>query len=162
MSTQPQLRWHDPLWQKQAHDWIQSEAEKNSIQITGEIEQPHAYPWSTVMRVTTNEGTIFFKATAPETVYESALTQKLAGWYPDCMPELIVVDSARGWMLMRDGGEQLRASIRPKQDITPWRRVISRYAEVQIGLAEHLSEILALGIPDHRLEVLPPLYAQLL
>jgi hypothetical protein len=162
MSTQPQLRWHDPLWQKQAHDWIQSEAEKNSIEITGEIEQPHAYPWSTVMRVTTNEGTIFFKATAPETVYESALTQKLAGSYPDCMPELIVVDSARGWMLMRDGGEQLRASIRPEQDIQPWNPIITRYAEIQIGLAEHVSEILALGIPDHRPVSLPALYKQLL
>ena len=162
MTDQPQLRWHDPVWQKQAHDWIRSEAERNGIQITGEIQQPHAYPWSTVMRVPTRNGTIFFKATALETVFEMALTQKMAGWYPDCMPELIAVDRERGWMLMRDGGEQLRASIRPTQDIMPWEPVITRYAEVQIGLAEHASEILALGIPDHRLAILPALYTQLL
>jgi aminoglycoside/choline kinase family phosphotransferase len=111
------------------------------------------------MRVLSNEGTLFFKATAAETVYESALTQKLAGWYPDSMPELIAVDMTRGWMLMRDGGEQLRASIRPTQDIQPWEPVITRYAELQIGLAEHVSEVLALGIPDHRLATLPRLFS---
>jgi len=162
MTTQPQLRWRNPDWQRQAHDWIRTEAKRNSIQLKGDIEQPHAYAWSTVMRVLSNEGALFFKATAPETVYESALTQMLATWFPDCMPELIAMDTARGWMLMRDGGEQLRASIRPTQDIAPWEPVITRYAELQIGLAEHTSEILSLGIPDRRLAALPALYTQLL
>ena len=159
---QPQLPWHDPAWQKQAQAWIQAEAQKNSIEITGEIEQPHIYPWSTVLRVLSNKGTLFFKATAAETVYESALTQKLAEWVPDCMPELIAVDTARGWMLMRDGGEQLRASIRPTQDIKPWEPVITRYAELQVGLADHVSELAALGIPDRRPAGLSAQYEKLL
>jgi len=162
MSNQSQLRWHDSDWQKQAHEWIRTQANRNSIHITGEIEQNHAYAWSTVMRAPSNEGTIFFKATAPETIYEIALTQKLAAWFPDDMPELIAVDTAQGWMLMRDGGEQLRASIRPTQNIKPWEPVITRYAELQIGLAEHVDEILALGIPDHRPASLPALYEKLL
>ena len=162
MSDQSQLRWHDPAWQKQAHDWIRAEANRNSIQLTGEIEQNHAYAWSTVMRVPSNEGTLFFKATAGETVYEITLTKRMAGWFPDCMPELVAVDTTRGWMLMRDGGEQLRASIRPTQDVRPWAPVITKYAELQIGLAEHVDEILALGIPDHRPAALPALYSQLL
>ena len=162
MTTQTPLRWHDPAWQKQAHDWIRAEAKQNSLEIIGEIEQNHAYAWSTVMRVPTSAGTIFFKAIAPEAIYESTLTQKLAAWYPDCMPQLIATDASHGWMLMRDGGEQLRASIRPAQDIKPWEPVITRYAEIQIGLAEHVDEILALGIPDRRPAALPTLYAQLL
>ena len=162
MSNQSQLLWQDPDWLKQAHEWIHAEAKRQSIQITGEIEQPHMYAWSTVLRAMTDMGMIFFKATASETIYEIVLTQKLSEWYPDCMPELIAVDTARGWMLMRDGGEQLRASIRPTQDIAPWSPVISRYAEVQVGLAEHLPELLALGLPDHRLITLPALYTQLL
>ncbi len=162
MSTEPQLLWHNPAWQKEAHEWIRSEAKHNSIQLSGAIEQNHAYAWSTVMRIPTKAGTLFFKATAAETVYESALTKMLAGWYPDAMPELLAVDTVRGWMLMRDGGEQLRASIRPTQDIAPWSPVITRYAELQIALAEHIADILALGIPDHRPAALPALYTQLL
>ena len=162
MADQPQLIWHNPDWQKQAHDWIREKAGQNSIQLTGDIEQNHAYAWSTVMRVPTSEGALFFKATAGETIHEIALTERLAGWFPDCMPELVALDTTHGWMLMRDGGEQLRASIRPTQDIKPWKPVITRYAELQIGLVEHLSQILSLRIPDYRLATLPALYSKLL
>ncbi|MFN8460146.1 MAG: hypothetical protein U0X93_00010 [Anaerolineales bacterium] len=159
MST---LIWHDLEWQQQAHAWIRSETARNQLQLVGEIEQPHAVHWSTVMRVTTNEGPIYFKATAGETIYEIALTQLLANFQPNVVPELIAVDTARGWMLMRDGGEQLRASIRPTQDVKQWEPVIIEYAKLQMGLAEHVDAILALGVPDHRLAALPALYSQLL
>ena len=162
MAEKPNLLWNNPVWRAQAHEWIRSETERHSMMTTGEIEQPHAYAWSTVMRVPTNAGTLFFKATAGETIYEIALTQRMAGWFPDSLPELVAADAGRGWMLMRDGGEQLRASIRPTKTIQPWQPVIAKYAELQIGLAEHVDEILALGIPDHRLAVLPALYSQLL
>jgi hypothetical protein len=162
MVEQLQLDWQDPAWQKQAHAWIRAEAKRSLIQLTGEIEQPHVYAWSTVLRVQSDAGLLFFKATAPETLYESALTQKLAGWYPDCMPELLAVDARRGWMLMRDGGQPLRAFIRPTRDLSPWDPVIMRYSELQIGLTGHIAEILSLGIPDHRLALLPSLYSQLL
>ena len=162
MAEQKQLIWHDPDWRRQVTHWIQAEADRRSIHITGEIEQPHAYAWSTVLHVPTDQGKLFFKATAPETIYEAALTQSLARWFPDCMPEFVAVDAGRGWMLMRDGGEQLRASIRPSKDIAPWKPVIRRYAEVQIGLAEHITELLSLRLPDHRLVVLPGLFHDLL
>jgi len=147
---------------KQAHDWIHAETRRQSIRITGDIEQPHLYPWSTVLIVPTDVGKLFFKATAPETIYEAALTKRLAEWIPESMPELVAVDPVRGWILMRDGGDQLRQSIRPAKDIKPWEPVISRYAEVQIKLISHVPEILALGIPDHRLAALPSLYSDLL
>ena len=162
MSNQSQLPWHNPARRNQARDWIHKEAERHSIRITGEIEQPHAYAWSTVLHIPTDQGKLFFKATAPETIYEAALTQSLARWFPDCMPEFVSVEARRGWMLMRDGGEQLRLSIRPAKDIAPWKPVIKRYAEVQIGLAQHLTEVLSLRVPDHRLSVLPRLFTELL
>ena len=162
MTDQPQLRWHDPEWQAQAHAWIHEQVREHGLQVTGAIEQNHAYAWSTVMRVPTDQGRLFFKATAGETLHEIALTERLAHWFPDRLPELVAVDTARGWMLMRDGGEQLRASIRPVKDVRPWEPVIVKYAGLQIGLAEHMDEVLALGIPDRRPAALPALYAQLL
>jgi hypothetical protein len=147
---------------KEAHAWIHAEDARQSIRIAGQIEQPHLYPWSTVLVAPTEKGRLFFKATAPETIYEAVLTQKLAGWIPDCMPELVGVDPVRGWMLMHDGGEQLRQFIRPAKDVKPWAPIIPRYAEVQIKLVDHVPEILTLGIPDHRLAILPTLYSELL
>jgi hypothetical protein len=160
--TQTQLPWENPEWLDQAGDWIRAETARRDIQITGEIEQPHTYPWSSVLQVPTNEGRLFFKATAPDTIYEMALTQRLAGWYPERLPELVSVDVNKGWMLMRDGGEPLRASIRAMQDVRPWTPVIALYAELQIGVISHIPELLTLGVPDWRLARLPGLYAELL
>ncbi len=160
--TESKLQWEDAAWLKEAYEWIQAQAVKHNIQITGEIEQPHIYPWSTVLRVPTDQGTLFFKATAAETVHETALTQKLAEYYPTYLPKIIGAETSRGWMLMRDGGEALRASIRPSKDIKPWTPVIKLFSEVQLGCVEHVPELLALGIPDWRLVNLPKLYAKLL
>ncbi len=162
MTDESQLLWHDPEWTKQAHAWIRSETERNSIQIVGEIEQNHAYAWSTVMRVPTDKGTLFFKATAGETVFEVPLTEMLAGRFPDCMPELVATDAERGWMLMRDGGEQLRKSVRATKNAMLWEPIIGEYAKLQVSLAEHMDVLLSLGVPDYRLAVLPLLYEQLL
>ena len=156
------LPWHDPDWMKQAHEWIHAETGRQSIQVTGDIEQPHLYPWSTVLHVPTNEGKLFFKATAPETMFEVPLTRRLAEWFPDRMPELAAVDLERGWMLMRDGGLQLRQSIRPTQDIHPWKPVIRLFSGLQMGAAQHMDELLTAGVPDYRLALLPELYRQLL
>jgi hypothetical protein len=160
--SETRLKWEDGIWLKRVHEWIRAETSKQSMEITSPIEQPHIYPWSTVLRVPTNEGNLFFKATAAETIYESALTQKLTELYPKAMPELIATDTTRGWMLMRDGGQVLRASIRPTKDIQPWKPVIKLFSEVQAGCVEHVSELLALGIPDWRLTHLPKLYSELL
>ena len=160
--SESKLHWEDPDWLKQTSDWLHNETSRQHIQITGSIEQPHIYPWSTVLRIPTDQGILFFKATAAETIYEAALTQTVAAWYPHCMPEFVAVEKNRGWMLMRDGGEPLRASIRPTIDVTPWTPIISLFSELQIGLAEHVPELLALGIPDWRLIHLPKLYAELL
>jgi len=162
MSNQSQLLWQDLEWRKEVREWIHTQAQHHSILITGEIEQAHMYAWSTVLHIPTDQGKLFFKATAHETLHEAALTQSLALWFPDCMPEFLAIDARRGWMLMRNGGEPLRASIRPKKDLTPWKPVIKRYAEVQVSLAEHTTELLSLRLPDHRLGVLPRLFTELL
>ena len=162
MPNQHQVPWHDPGWMKQAQAWIRSETARQEIEITGGIEQPHLYPWSTVLHVPTRQGKLFFKATAPETIYETPLTKMLADWYPDCMPELVAVDPGRGWMLMRDGGEQLRHSIRPTGNISAWDPVISLYGQVQAGAASRVDEMLAARVPDYRLARVPSLYRELL
>lgn len=157
-----QLLWQDLEWRKEVREWIHAQAQQHGMLVIAEIEQPHMYAWSTVLHVPTDQGKLYFKATAPETIYEAALTQALARWFPDCMPEFVAVDAGRGWMLMRDSGDQLRASIRPNKDIAPWKPVIRRYAEVQIGLAQHVTEMLSLRVPDHRLSLLPSLFVRLL
>jgi hypothetical protein len=162
MANQSKLPWEEVAWLKQAHEWIQAETNREDIEITGAIKQTHIYPWSTVMRVPTEGGALFFKASAQDVAPEAALTQALARWYPNNIPELVSVDTGRGWMLMRDAGEPLRATIRSTGDLKPWERVIVLYSAIQRRLIEHIPELLAMGLPDWRLATLPARYTQLL
>lgn len=151
-----------PGWFEQASVWIHAELERQGIEVSGPIEQPHSRPWSTVLRVPSSEGAMYFKATSPVDPYEPVLLQSLARWRPHLVPELLSVDTRRGWLLMRDAGQMLRNTIRPTRDIRFWFTVLPIYAELQIEMAERVPELLRLGVPDRRLSVLPGLYEPLL
>src|SRR5262245_36254902 len=117
------LPWTRPGWFEQASAWIGAELGRQGLVASGSIEQPHVRPWSTVLRVPTSAGVLYFKATAPMLAHEPALTQALARWRPDCMPEVVAADLNLGWMLLRDSGESLRSHIQAEQDIGRWHAV---------------------------------------
>ncbi|HLE27727.1 MAG TPA: phosphotransferase [Anaerolineales bacterium] len=154
--------WTQPGWLEQASAWIHAELERQGIRVSGPIVQSHVRPWSTVLRAPTTEGDIYFKAAMPALAHEPGLTQALARWRPDCLPEVLAADPERGWMLMADFGATLRSHIQSAQDLWHWHRVLPRYAEMQIEMAGRLPELLALGALDRRLTTLPEQYERML
>jgi hypothetical protein len=151
------LLWTEPEWLAEASAWI-----RTRVDVTGEIEQPHVRWWSTVLRVPTADGDLFFKAVAPIHRFEAALTARLAELQPGRVTEVLDVDPKRGWFLMRDAGTRLRELLEAPADLHHWERVLPEYARLQLEVAPHANEFLALGTPDERLTVLPELFRELL
>ena len=150
------MRWLDPSWRREAEEWI-----RERVEVTESIEQPHVYPWSTVLQVPTAEGPLWFKATKPEVHgFEPRLTEILAETCPDRVTELVEIDDDRAWMLMRDGGTRLR-ELEPL-DLSWWERILPRYAELQIAVTPRADELLALGVPDMRPAGIPDAVEKLL
>ena len=56
---------------------------------------------------------------------------------------------------MRDGGERLRELVHSAGRPRRWEELLPEYAELQLALAPHVDELLAAGVPDERLAVLP-------
>lgn len=158
----PRLPWVQPDWHAGATSWIQARLAEHSLELTGEIEQPHVRWWSTVMRVPTDDGDLWFKANAAPHAFEAALLTVLERVRPGRVPELVAADTARDWLLMRDGGTRLRELIRSSADLHRWEALLPAYAELQLAVAPHVEELLAAGVPDHRLAVLPAQVAELL
>ena len=161
MANSP-LPWSQPGWLQSAVSWIEETVPLLGIQRTGSIEQPHIRPWSTVLQVPTREGFLFFKATAPMLGHEAALTQALARWRPDCMPEVLAVDLQRGWLLMRSSGVSLRSLIPRQGQLDRWQRCLTLYAEVQIEMIERRAQLLELKVLDRRLSLLPDQFERVL
>ena len=157
-----QLRWTQPEWRAEAMEWIEEQLGARGIVRTGAIEQPHVRPWSTVMRVPTEAGDLYFKAAAASQAHEVPLGVILWRLRPSDVVEVLAADIPRAWMLMRDGGRRLRDLIVAKADLGQWETVIDQYAHLQLGLASHAGEFIARGVPDRRLAALPSLYDDLL
>jgi phosphotransferase family enzyme len=160
--SNPILLWQQPDWQAEAKAWIQSVLDRNNLQLTGEIQQPHIRPWSTVMTVPTDAGILYFKASASIFAHETALTDYLARFRPEIFPELAAVDLKRHWMLMRDAGTPLRQFVRAEKSIARWKDVLPLYVELQKAMAERTAHLLALGVMDRRLARLPEMFENLI
>jgi len=154
--------WTDPLWLAEAHEWIREQVALFGAGSVGVIDQHHVRPWSTVMRVPTETGDVYFKANAPALRHEAALVTLLAARRPDCVPPLLGVDLERGWMLMADAGTRLREIVERERDLVCWLKILPLYAGLQVDLADQADELVAVGVPDLRLSTLPSKYEQLL
>jgi hypothetical protein len=138
--------------------WIEKSLARQGIKITGEIEET---PWSTVLRVPTNSGDVYFKAVGPAFAFEPSVTEALYRWRSDCVTPVYAVDAEHGWMLTADGRRTLRMAFNDGLDMEAWHEVLAHYAGLQIDLAGHVAELLAMGVRDRRLARLPDLYRDL-
>jgi Phosphotransferase enzyme family len=154
--------WTDRAWLAEAHEWIHANVTRLGAAPVGTIDQRHIYPWSTVMRVPTGRGDLYFKANTPDLSFEARLVTLLSERRPDCVPRLLAVDLDRGWMLMSDAGERLREIVERERDLSRWLEVLPLYAQVQLDLSGDVGEMLRLGVPDLRLRILPDRFEQLL
>jgi hypothetical protein len=114
----------------------------------GEIEQPHVQPWSTVLRVPTPDGPVWFKAVTEEGGYEPPLTEQLGGIRADLVPRLIATDLERRWMLMRDAGRRLRDV---GEGLDAWETILPAYAELQLAAVSSVERFFDSEVPDERL-----------
>jgi len=142
--------------------WIGAQLAAVDAHLAGPIEQIRHTPWSTVLRVPTDRGHLFFKASAPAVRHEVAIVAFLAQRRPEVVPAPLAVDLAQGWMLMADAGSSLRELVQAEHDVSRWLDVLPLYAQLQVDLAGAAAELPALGAPDMRLAVLPARYEALL
>lgn len=157
-----ELLWTDRDWLEQASRWLRMTLGRRGIVVTGEIEQARVRPWATALRVPTESGDVWFKASIPVLSQEAAVTQVLARHRPDCTPEILAADPERGWILIRDAGPPLEELLGSAAYADRWEEALALYAELQIDLAEHVDELLAAGAVDRRLRTLPSLYEAVL
>ena len=154
-------RWTAPEFVAEAHAWIEGRLAELGITRTGEIEQPHVFAWSTVMRAPTDRGDVWFKANTEELRHEAAIVDILTVRAPELVPPLLAHDPDTGWILMPDAGETLRKVIEREQSLDRWLDVLPRYAALQIEHADRVGDFLAAGVPDMRLATLPERYDRL-
>jgi len=154
-------RWRDPAWLSEAMEWVDQRLAETGRPRTGETDQVHVRPWGTAISVPTDQGPVWFKATTEELVHEAVVTHLLSQRVPDRVPPLIADDTDRGWMLMEDAGSRLREIIAEERDLSRWADVLDGAADIARAMEPDVERLVAAGVPDRRLAVLPDRYAEL-
>ena len=84
--------WTDPEWLAGAHAWVDEQTDALGLVRTGDAEQPHVRVWSTVLKVPTTGGPVWFKANHGPLQHEAALVTLLAERVPDRVEPLLAAD----------------------------------------------------------------------
>jgi hypothetical protein len=150
--------WARPGWHDTAMTWVAEHLARLGHTPTGLAEQVRVSIWSTVYRVPTDRGPLYFKAASPTFGFEPALTRTLAGLFPSFTPEVLAVDADRDWMLQADGGASRRDAILERKRWDEIEAYLPDFAALQIAAISHVDALLATGCPDRRLARLPALF----
>ena len=154
--------WRNPAWRARAIRWAERRLLERGVHLNGRPDQFHVRTWSTVIRLPTDRGAVFFKAVWPPLRFEAGLTAAIATWAPDDVGIPFAVHQRRGWMLLEDGGQRLRGILGKDRDVGHWHRILPHYAELQLATVPHVRQALKLGTPDRRAKALAKQYAALL
>ena len=123
--------------------WISAQ-----VEVTGEITEPRVRPWSTVLRVPTANGVVWFKSSRLGFDYEAALLELIRPLAPELVTEVIASRPDEGWLLMADAGELAH------ERAFDWSSALARYAELQRATVPLVDELLARGVFDLRIGTL--------
>ena len=145
--------WTSDAWREQAVAWIDRRLADAGVIRVGEVEQTRVRPWATLLRAPTTDGDVWMKAGGTATAFEAGLYELLAREAPDDVLVPLAVDAPRGWMLLPDGG--------PPTGELP-AAALAQYARLQLALAPHAGELVPLGVPDMRPEVMPDRFEEAL
>lgn len=160
--TQPleNVIWTRPEWVDRAHAWIDRSLDAAGITRSGPFEQFHVTLWSTLMRVPTDAGLLYFKACEPDT--EPRLTVALRAVQPENLPDVVAVELDEGWMLTRDAGQMLRERLKSPADLAMIEPALVQYANLQMAVVDRREQFFQMGALDRRLERLPGMFAEML
>lgn len=159
--------WAKPGWLTQAQTWIRQQLGQQGYRVDS-IQQVKTWGISCILRVTTDQGNVYFKvASAPKNLeplqaaplfcHEPLLVQALAERFPENLPRMLALEPTQHWMLMADFGEAAE-----DLSLEIWQTILQRYAQIQKSLVGQEAWLLKVGCLDRRLDVLADQFSALL
>lgn len=135
--------WSLPGWLARATAWMVEQMAAAGRPAVGPPRQHQLWNLSVVLRSSSEGGDVFFKCSAEVFRHEAGVTQALAERMPDRVPDVLAIDDAQGWMLMRDLG----APELGDQDESLWHEGVVAHAGIQRSWLGRTDELVDVGLP---------------
>jgi Ser/Thr protein kinase RdoA (MazF antagonist) len=118
------------------------------FRLTGGFRQLNASPTFSLIRLETEDGALWFKATGEPNAHELPVSLFLARVFPGHVPRIFGVHPAwNGWLMEEVPGSELGQT----GDCTSWERAAEQLADLQIESVGKGAELLDRGCKDLRI-----------
>lgn len=162
MPDVPWLSGDRDRWFAAVSDWLLEKSHGVGLGDVLSVRSVHERPWAAVLRVDGSERTAFFKAVGPHGWHEPPILRDLATRWPALGPDVLALDTSRGWIVMADHGRPMRDVLDPLEQTAIIERILPVYAQMQASTTALVGPWLDAGTPDRRVERLPELLERML
>lgn len=140
-----------PGWLRELFLWISEQIKPAGLHLTGNFRQLNAGPSFSLLRLETNSGAVWFKATGEPNSHELPVTVAIAKLLPRFVPPVLGVNRKwNGWLALEAAG----TSLDEIKDHVAWERVAKTLAELQIASIGTEAELLKARLKDLRIPTL--------
>jgi hypothetical protein len=140
-----------PGWLSELFRWAQDQIAPLGLRLTGAFRQLNASPTFSLIRLETNAGALWFKATGEPNSHELPVTVALGRLFPPYVPEILGVHHAwNGWLSEEVAG----VSLDQLTEFSAWERVAEELANLQIASVGRSVELFEAQTKDLRLPIL--------
>ena len=137
-----------PGWMRELFQWVQEQVSPLGLRVTGEFRQLNASPTFSLIRLMTDDGALWFKATGEPNAHELSVSLSLARLFPCHVPRILSVHPAwNGWLTAEVSGTELDQTA----ECALWERAAEQFAELQIESIGKGSELLEAKCKDLRI-----------
>lgn len=134
-------------WMRELFTWAVRQIAPLGLRLTGGFRQLNASPTFALIRLETEGGGVWFKATGEPNRHELPVTTGLARLFPRYLPSILGVHRDwNGWLAAEATGVPLDETI----DFRDWERAATSLAELQIQSIEKTAELLEARLRDLR------------
>ena len=137
-----------PGWLRELIRWVEEQIGPLGLRLIGGFQQWNASPTFSLLRLETNDGAVWFKATGEPNSHELSVSVLLARLFPRHVPRILGIHrSWNGWLSAEASGTALDEI----SDCSTWERVARELAELQIASIGKSRELLEGKCKDLRL-----------
>jgi hypothetical protein len=129
-----------PGWLRELFRWTEEQVAPLGLRVTGGFRQWNASPTFSLVRMETNDGALWFKATGEPNAHELSVSLLLARLFPNHVLRILGIHRPwNGWLSAEASGTALDEI----SDCSTWERVAAELAELQIASIGKGSDLLA-------------------
>ena len=137
-----------PGWLRELFPWVHEQTAPLGIRLSGNFRQLNASPTFSLLRLESDGGALWFKATEEPNAHEMPVTALLARLFPAYLPRILAVHpSWNGWLAAEAPGTPLDETT----ECSAWERAAEELAKLQIESVGRSAELLDGNCKDLRL-----------